>query len=287
MEASPGVGLGRPVQRSLQFWDLVLLGGTSHEGTHQPFPARDAQTKQRPFPSPPVLLSGGLKRYYGRLRRPPGSPPTSRLSTGYKARRSDALPQPPGRVGPPQFPPSPSERSAPSTPEGSSGLHIQALHPFHGLHPEGRGSAPPQPGEAGHTNDAAGFASMLRTAQSLPQMGFRRWAPTRPVTRPSRQPATGPPGSYPDGTHTRRQRRAYVRIRSNHRPPPNRWAPPMICVVPMSLAGRRRRRENGGGLPATPTSPWLLSPLCSLAPVPGLDGSRTVATSTPVSISVP
>ena len=118
-------------------------------GTRQPFPARDAQTKQRPFPSPPVLLSGRLERYYGRLRRPPGSPPTSRLSTGYRARRSDASPQPPGRGGPPQFPPPPSERSAPSTPGGSSGLHIQALHPFRGLRPEGRGSAPPSPGKPG------------------------------------------------------------------------------------------------------------------------------------------
>src|SRR5207253_10050364 len=32
---------------------------------------------------------------------------------------------------------------------------------------------------------------------------------------PSRQPATGPPGSYPDGTHTRSRRRAYLRIRSS------------------------------------------------------------------------
>jgi hypothetical protein len=36
-------------------------------------------------------LSRGLKRYYGRLRLPPGSPPTSRLSTGYRARRSDTF----------------------------------------------------------------------------------------------------------------------------------------------------------------------------------------------------
>jgi hypothetical protein len=45
-----------------------------------------------------------------------------------------------------------------------------------------------------------------------PKRGFRRWASTRPVSRPTRQPATGPPGSYPDGTHTRWQRRAYVGI---------------------------------------------------------------------------
>ena len=57
---------------------------------------------------------------------------------------------------------------------------------------------------------------MLQTAWLLPQKGFRRWASTRPVSRPSRQPATGPPGSYPDGTHTRWQRRAYVGSRSTH-----------------------------------------------------------------------
>ena len=102
VEASSGLGLGRPVERSLQFSDPVLLGGHSHVGTRQPFPARDAQTKQRPFPSPPVLLSGRLERYYGRLRRPPGSPPTSRLCTGYRARRSDALSAAagPGRASP-------------------------------------------------------------------------------------------------------------------------------------------------------------------------------------------
>src|SRR6266540_5854256 len=64
---------------------------------------------------------------------------------------------------------------------------------------------------------------MLRTAQLLPQKGFRRWASTRPVSRPSRQPATGPPGSYPDGTHTRWRRRASVGSGQpiNH---PQRWA---------------------------------------------------------------
>jgi len=53
---------------------------------------------------------------------------------------------------------------------------------------------------------------MLQTAWLLPQKGFRRWASIRPVSRPSRQPATGPPGSYPDGTRTRWRRRAYVGI---------------------------------------------------------------------------
>ncbi len=49
----------------------------------------------------------------------------------------------PGRGGPLLFPPSPSTRSTSPTPGGSSRLHIQALHLFHGLHPEAPGSAPP------------------------------------------------------------------------------------------------------------------------------------------------
>src|SRR4051812_12814257 len=49
---------------------------------------------------------------------------------------------------------------------------------------------------------------MLRTAQSLPLKGFRRWASTRTVSSPSRQPATGLPGDYPDRTHTGWRRRA-------------------------------------------------------------------------------
>jgi len=50
---------------------------------------------------------------------------------------------------------------------------------------------------------------MLPTAQSLPHKGFRHWASTRPVSKPSRQSATGPPDSYPDRTHTGKRRRAY------------------------------------------------------------------------------
>ena len=72
-------------------------------------------------------------------------------------RRSDrTLRRPPGRGGPPQFPPSPSERSAPSTPRSSSGLRSRLFTPSMAFARTGRGSALPRP-TASH--DAAGFAS--------------------------------------------------------------------------------------------------------------------------------
>jgi N-terminal domain of anti-restriction factor ArdC len=78
VEPSPGISLGRPVQRSLQSLDTVLLGGPSHEGTHPPFPAPKRIDEAAALSSPAVMLSARLNRYYGRLRRPPGPPPTSR-----------------------------------------------------------------------------------------------------------------------------------------------------------------------------------------------------------------
>jgi hypothetical protein len=51
---------------------------------------------------------------------------------------------------------------------------------------------------------------MLRTASLLPLLqGFRHWASTPDVSLRRSQPATGPPDSYPDRTHTGRRRRAY------------------------------------------------------------------------------
>jgi hypothetical protein len=38
VEASPGIGLGRPVQRSLQFSDSLLLGGYSRDRHSPAFP---------------------------------------------------------------------------------------------------------------------------------------------------------------------------------------------------------------------------------------------------------
>src|SRR5215218_9962635 len=130
VEPSSGVGLGRPVERSLQITDLVLLGGTSHDGHSPVLPCARRVDEAAALPSPRVLLSRRLKRYYGRLRRLPGTPPLPGRCAGYRTgllRRNRS--QPPGRGGPPQFPPPPSERSAPSTPGGSSGLRSRLFAP--------------------------------------------------------------------------------------------------------------------------------------------------------------
>src|SRR5215472_6069331 len=91
------------------------------------------------------MLSARLDRYYGRLRLPPGTPPASRLLTGYRTARSTGTGARFGRGGPPQFPPPPSERSAPLTPDSPSRLHFQDLHRFHGLRRDYTGSALPHP----------------------------------------------------------------------------------------------------------------------------------------------
>jgi len=142
------------------------------------------------LPSPAVLLSARLDRYYGRLRRPPGTTPTSQNSPviGRVAPTSSAAS--PGRGGPPQFPPPPSKRSTPHTPGGSSGLRLQALHPFHGLRPERPGSAPPPPPPEG---------GLLTTRQASLDATDRLVAPPEGLLTLGFDPArfqTEPPACY-------------------------------------------------------------------------------------------
>jgi hypothetical protein len=171
-------------------------------------------------------LSRRLQRYYGRLRRPPGSTPTSRLTTGYRARRSSGRSRsPPGRGGPPQFPPPPSERSAPHTPGGSSGLYLQALHPFHGLRPDDPGSAPPRPRpKAGWLTTRQ--ASLHATDRSVASPNGAFDAGLRPGPLPDRAASLLPgllaatrTGLTPAGDDE-------LMFGSGHTmaPPPNRWA---------------------------------------------------------------
>jgi hypothetical protein len=103
-----------------------------------------------------------------------------------------AIRRSPGRGGPPQFPPPPSEGSAPHTPRSPSRLHLQGLHRFHGLRPGFAGSALPAPTAEGWTyNDAAGFASCYGPLSRFPCKGFRHWASTPGVSPRRRQSATG------------------------------------------------------------------------------------------------
>src|SRR5215217_4405658 len=84
------------------------------------------------LPSPRVLLSRRLKRYYGRLRRPPGTRSTSRLSTGYRTRRSGDTNTHAGHRAGEGLPSSrrhPLNVPSPHTPGGSSGLQSRLYTP--------------------------------------------------------------------------------------------------------------------------------------------------------------
>jgi hypothetical protein len=104
MEPSPGIGLGRPVKRSLQFSDLVLLGGPSHDValtspslyvTHE---RSSGPSHHRRFCCP---VSSAV--HLAASDPHPARKSTSRLNTGYRTRRSDrTMPQAagPGRASP-------------------------------------------------------------------------------------------------------------------------------------------------------------------------------------------
>jgi hypothetical protein len=190
-------------------------------GTHQSFPVRNAQTKQRPFPRRgfccPVGSSGttaASDAHPAPAHFPAEAPVIGRASSDATA------PQPPGRGGPPQFPPPPLRAFRAPYAGKSLGAANQALHPFRGLRPDNPGSALPRPRQRRDGSRHGRLRLTLRTARSLPQRGFRRWASTPGVSPQRRQPATGPPGSYPDRTPTGRQRRAYVGSGHLNQPPP-------------------------------------------------------------------
>ena len=191
----------------LQGLNPVLPGGPSHRW-HSPALPRTLRTDEAgALPSPAVVLSARLQRYYGRLRRPPGSPPTSRRRPVIGRDAPAALRRLPGRGGPPQFPPSPSERSAPHTPGSPWRLHSRlftASMAFTLISGARHSLSPTQRAGPLTTRQASRDATDRSVASptGLSTLGFD------PAFPPSRQPATGPPGSYPDRTHTGRRRRA-------------------------------------------------------------------------------
>ena len=134
---------------------------------------RPAQSVLRPPPTP--------TRHHAPF---PGSPVIGRVAPTTRSAAS------PGRGGPPQFPPPPSKRTTPHTPGGSSELHIQALHPFHGLRRVARGSAPPLPPEGGQ----------ITTWQASLNAADRLVAPPKGLSTLGFDPTrfqTEPPACYP------------------------------------------------------------------------------------------
>jgi hypothetical protein len=99
-----------------------------------------------------------------------------------------------------------------------------AFHRFHGLRPYPPGSALPRPTRhraGGVTTRQASLNVTDRSIAHPVNQGVRRWASAPPVSRRHRQPATGPPGGYPDRTYTGKRRRAYESaINHSHDQPP-------------------------------------------------------------------
>jgi hypothetical protein len=117
--------------------------------------SRSAQAVLRPPPTPSRL------------------PSTSRLITGYRTRtlrRSTA--EPPGRGGPPKFPPPPCERSEPSTPGSPSGLHARLFTPSMAFTVSNAARLSLSPPGGGKANDAAGFASRYGPFARSPKRAF-------------------------------------------------------------------------------------------------------------------
>ena len=91
-----------------------------------------------------------------------------------------------GQGGLHQFRCSPSARSIPYTPMGSSRLHLQALHLFRGLRRDTRGSAPTCSSSSEVLSRGGRIRHLLRTAQLLPPMGLStcRFDPERFLSTP-------------------------------------------------------------------------------------------------------
>src|SRR5437764_12433804 len=88
VEPSPGIVLGRPVERSLQFSDFVLPGGPSHDVAL----TGPSLCVTRERSSGPSLTAGSVVPSAQAVIRPPPTPsrptPTSRLIASYRTRHS-------------------------------------------------------------------------------------------------------------------------------------------------------------------------------------------------------
>ena len=142
-------------------------GPSRNTGTHRSGPFNARVNEAAALPSPQVVLSCRSERYYGRLRLPPGRRPLPGSTPVIERRLPRLSAARSGRGGPLQFPPPPSERSAPSYAGESLTAAFQDLHRFHGLRREPPGSA-----LSSVSNDAAGFASATDRSVAPPQRAF-------------------------------------------------------------------------------------------------------------------
>jgi hypothetical protein len=163
VEPSSGIGLGRPVKRMLQSTDRAgtpdARGGTSHNGTHRPLldqPAHERSSgpsHHRRLCCPSGSIGTTTASDAVPADRPlPGSPPVIRRHAPVRFRShraEDGLPSSRHHL---LNVPRPLRRGVPQR------LRFQVFSAFHGLRPEGRGSALPDPAGGGHIHGAAGFA---------------------------------------------------------------------------------------------------------------------------------
>jgi len=215
-------------------------GGPSRiTGTHRSGPPSSRANEAAALPSLRVMLSRRSERYYGRLRLPPGrhllpgsTPVIRRRCPRLSAARF-------GRGGSPQFPPPPSERSAPSYAGESLTAALQDLRRFHGLRREPPGSA-----LSSVSNDAAGFASATDRSVAPPEgLSTLGSSPARFQARPPacyRAPWRLPGPDF--------HRQATTSFRSGH----DRW------TITSMISGRTGCSTNGAlPQPAKSCSLWL------------------------------
>src|SRR4051812_9195561 len=146
--------------------------------------------KQGPF-ALVGLCCPGRHHYYDPLRLPLDRRPLPGI-TGYRQARSLGR-RPKGRGGSLQFPRQPSDRSTPTTPEGSSPPAPGSLAASVAFALPSRARHPLGPPRGGFGNDARRLRFMLRTGQSLaPSQGLRRSASTTA--------SLPPPGAVLPGT---------------------------------------------------------------------------------------
>jgi hypothetical protein len=162
-------------------------------------PPPDASRKSGPFPA----LRSALTAVIGTMTPADALSVPAHFALAYRAGPPAGTRSRFHGGGPPEFPAWPCQHPAPFTPGGSSPLHLQGLHGFHGLRPDHRGSAPPCPPRGGCFHEAAGFRhhayGLLTRSPPKTALSRRFGAGVSPARRP---PATRPPGHYLGRTST-------------------------------------------------------------------------------------